>query len=87
MEECAVVSRRESVLAPPSPLAEAAPVQHQVILLSWVELRRRARAQVFVPDRCEARLPPPTLHARLSPDSDGAPVDLMKLESSTHNKH
>ena len=32
------------VLAQPSPLAEAAPVPHQVVLLSWVELRRRARA-------------------------------------------
>ena len=34
--------------------------------------------EIFMPDRCEARLPPPTLLARLSPDSDCAKVDLMK---------
>ena len=43
VEERAVISRRAAVLAQPSPLAEAALLSHQVILLSWVELRRRAR--------------------------------------------
>ena len=44
MEEGAVASRRAVVPAQPRPLAEAAPAPHQVILLGWVELRRRARA-------------------------------------------
>ena len=44
MAECAVVSRRAVVLAQPSPLAEAALPPQQVILLSWIELRRLARA-------------------------------------------
>ena len=63
-KECAVITRKAVVLAQPTPPAEAALVPHQVIL-GWIELRRRAR------------LPPPTLLARLSPDSDCAPVDLM----------
>ena len=61
----------------------------QLFLLSPVDLQKPHSAgsscaaelvhiEIFMPDRCEERLPPPTLLARLSPDSDCAKVDLMK---------
>ena len=79
-----VTKWRAVVLAQPSPLAAAVPRQLSFSAGSSC-VAELVLIEIFVPDRSEARLPPPPLLARLSLNSDCAPVDLMKTES-TGNK-
>ena len=77
MEECAVIARRAVVLAQPSPCTSSSYPSE----LGRVASPGSCSSKSSSPDRCEPRLPTPSLPVRLSPASDYAPVDLMKIES------